>query len=136
MAEAFQYKTSSGGTWTDVPVGAWPEDDGALFLEYPKASELDGLGRPCGAYGRPRIVIKSARMTETGMSFWRGLFASAASEYVTIWLKVYSPRSAAWEAWTGVMHRPSFADLAPGSGAANTLYQNVEIIVTECEATS
>ncbi len=134
MAEAFQYKTSAGAAWADVPVGAWPETDGALFVDHPKAEALDGLGRPCGAYGRPRIVIRSPHMTQTGITFWQGLFASPSDEHVTIWLKAYDPRSGSWSPWSGVLHRPTFDDLAPGAGASNTLYNDVEIIVTECEA--
>lgn len=136
MAEVFQYKTSQGGSWADVTAAAWPEMEGSLFLEWPPATELDGEGKPAAAFGRPRIVIRSPQMTGTGMEFWQGLFASDSAESADIWLTVYNPRDPGWEKWKGVLHRPKFSDLAPGAGTGNTVYRNVEIVVTECETTT
>jgi len=133
---AFQYKTSAEGTAIDVPVEAWPRDDGVLFLEYPKLPELDGVAAPCGGLGKPRIVFRSPEMTGDGMTFWQGLFSTATTESVTIWLKVFNPRGTTntWEWWTGTMHRPKFSDPSPGAGPSDTIFRNVEILVYECAA--
>jgi len=134
VAENFQYKTSSGGTATDVPFAAWPVEGGALWVDYPQATDLDGVGAPCGAFGRPRIIIRSPWMRGDGVTFWNGLFASVTAESATIWLKVWSPRSGAWSWWTGILHRPTFGNVTSGAATTNTIYNDIEIIVTECEA--
>lgn len=134
MAENFQYKTAPGGTAIDVPFAAWPVEGGALWVDYPLVTDLDGLGAPCGAFGRPRIVIRSPWMRGDGITFWHGLFASATAESVPIWLKVWSPRSGSWSWWSGILHRPTFGGVTSGATTTNMIYSDVEIIVTECEA--
>ena len=132
MTASFQYKTTSGGAATDVPVEAWPRDDGTVFVEYPKATELDGLGAPCAAIGKPRIVFRSSELTGAGIDFWQDLFSTSTAESVTIWLTAFNPRSKAWGWWTGTLLRPKFSDPSPAASLDDTIFRDVEIIVNNC----
>lgn len=134
MAENFQYKTSAGGTAADVPFYAWAVEGGASWVDYPQATDLDGMGAPCGAFGRPRIIMRSPWMRGDGVKFWNDLFATSTAESTPIWLKVFSPRGGSWSWWTGILHRPTFGSVTSGAATTNTTYNDVEIIVTECEA--
>jgi hypothetical protein len=119
---ALKYKTSSGGTLTDIPSYALAGTyAGGYDLVYPPAPDLDGLGIPCGIVGLPDIVIQAPRLSGTGFEWWRALFGTTATvEHKTIWLQVRNARSGEVETWTGNLLRPTYAKQHIGSTDANT----------------
>jgi len=124
----FQYKTSSGAAYADVPTAAFQGTyDGTLEVRYPDAGEMDGLGRACGAIGQPQISLHSGLMTATGMDFWQNLFATTTATYVELWLKVLDVRTNSWDEFHGYLQRPKFSRMIPGSSSTTIWYYDVEI---------
>lgn len=125
-----QYKTTSGGTWTDVPAAAIEGTYfGMLAVERPAMTNQDGVGAPCAAIGNPRIVIRAGEMTGTGMAHWMGRFTTIETLSVTTWQTAYDPHSATWKGYTGTLFRPTWSAVNIGSTAAKTYYRDVEIII-------
>lgn len=126
----FQYKTSSGGSWTDVPLSAYHGSyEGTYELIYPQPQAVTGMGRPCAAIGLPKIKLSSTLMTASGMSFWQGKFASDSSLDAEFWLTVRNARNDTWEKYTGWLLRPSYNRIQIGTGSLNTMYSDVEITI-------
>lgn len=138
----FQYKSTAGGSWTDVPSYAVHGTyEGNIELVYPPAEQFDGLGRPCGAVGQPSVRISSGLMTASGMVFWQSFFSAASNLSASIWLKVFDPRStklgaSAWTTCSGYLLRPAWKRIKVGGDSptqANTWYYGVEIVVNNCD---
>lgn len=126
-----------GGSWTAITDAAlWSTYGGTYHVEYPPARDLDGYGRPCGAFGKPRIVIAASWMNGEGMAFWRGLFVSASDQYASLSIEALNPRTGDTEKWAGLLKWPTFASVSWGATAAKTIYRDVRIEVVECEATT
>jgi len=125
----FQYKTTSGGTYVDVPAKAYYGTyGGTLEVKYPEAADRDGLGRPCAAIGQPSIIMRSNLMTHDGIAFWEEtLFTGTTATYAELWLKVYDARNSAWTAYHGYLARPKWNRMIVGSGNSTPYYYDVEI---------
>ncbi len=129
---SIQYKTTSGGAWTDVPHAALEGTaEGMVMVEYPQATDRDGTGAPCAAIGKPQIVIRSRYMSAAGMAHWQGRIASGES--AAAWQTAYDPRTGAFAGWTGTLLRPRFNP--PITGGNNVpIYTDVEIIIDNISA--
>lgn len=130
-----QYKT--GGSWTaisdDALAGTW---GGTCHVEYPEAVDRDGNGLPCGAVGKPRVVIRTPWMTDTGMGFWRAFFTLSTDTYAAISIEVFDPRTGTDVKLAGYLERPAFASVGRGAAAGSTVYRDVTISIVECAATT
>lgn len=135
----FQYQAivSGWGSWTDVPKDAYYGTyDGDFVLEYPEAVSYDGMGRKCGAVGRPRVCLKSNVMTACGLQFWQNIIGAAIS-YSEDWpfrITAVNPRTGSWTGWEGYLARPTWGRAVQGTGSAQTLYYNVEININSLSA--
>jgi hypothetical protein len=130
-----EYKT--GGSWTAIPTAAlWSTYGGTFHVAYPPATARNQAGAPCGAFGLPRILIHAVQMTDAGFAFWRDLFALAGDLSTTLSIEAINPNTGATEKWLGMLLRPRFSRVSWGNSAANTWYHDVDIEITECEATS
>ena len=123
----FQYK--NGATWTDIPDAAKPDDAGSIMVVYPEPTARDGNGQPCGAVGQPRIVIKFSKMLDTGMAFWRGLFANATDLSASVSVTAFDPRSGTWKKYLGTLLRPTAGTVQAGASGGRTWYREGEIMV-------
>jgi hypothetical protein len=131
---AINYKTS--GSWTAIPTAAlYSTYAGSYHIEYPPAEDVTLNGIPCGAFGKPTIVIRSPWMTDEGMDFWRDLFTVGA-HYVAMSLEVYDSRLGATTRYAGYLAQPRFESQGWGSTSGKTTYRNVEIRLTECTVTT
>ncbi len=127
----------NGASWEAIPAAALASSyRGTMHVAYPQATEFDGNGIPCGAVGRPKIVIEAPLMTETGFAFWRGKFSTAADTYVAISIESWSPRSGTTTKWAGKLCRPTFASVGVGAATTSTMYRDVRIEIVNCEATT
>ena len=127
----------NGASWTAIPSAALASTyRGTVHVEYPRAAEYDGLGAPCGAIGRPKIIIEAPMMTDTGFAFWRDLFASATSVHATVKLEPFDERTGAVTKLQGYLERPTHGGISQGSTAAKTFYRGVRIVVSACETTT
>jgi len=133
----FQYKTSSAGSWTDMPLTAYHGTfEGSYELIYPESQFKTGLGRPCAAIGMPKIKLSSNIMTASGMNFWQSKFSSTSTLDVEFWISVRNSRNDLWEKYTGWLLRPTYNRVAIGTGSLNTMYYDVEITVDLVESTT
>jgi len=131
----FQYKSSSAGSWTDVPKTAYYGTfAGTMNVVYPDTSSRDGMGRLCGGFGSPRGEINSTLMTACGMHWWQAFFGSATAVDVEFWLTFRNPRTNLWERYTGWLERPEYSRVEIGSGSAATRYYDVKIAVSNITA--
>lgn len=131
------YYNTTTSTWTAIPDAALASTyRGTVHVEYPQATEYDGNGAPCGAIGRPRIIIEAPIMTDTGFDFWRDLFASATSTYATVKLQPFDERTGTEDKFEGYLERPTHGGISRGSTAALTFYRGVRIVVSSCESTT
>lgn len=131
---AVNYKTT--GSWTAIPTAALASSYGGTYhIEYPPATDMTLSALPCGAFGKPRIVLHMPWLTDTGYAFWSGLFAAGAL-YVAANLEVYDDRLSAVTRYAGNLQRPKFESVSWGSTAAKTVYHNVEIVLAECVVTT
>jgi len=130
----FQWKASAGGTFADIPVDAYGgTHTGTLEVRYPKTTDFDGLGIPCGAIGPVDIIIRSTAMKLGGFDWWQNRFSATASEYVQIWIKALNPRTAGWDSWTGYLLRPEFGDVVVMKTTDTTYFKDVQITIANCE---
>lgn len=129
MAVSFRYK--SGGMWFDVPDAAHPDDEGGeIALVRPEPTGRDGNGLPCGAVGRPAIIVRSRLMRGDGWNFWNAFFSNDGMLSTTALegLTALDPRTGQWRGCTsGILLRPT-GKCRAGASAATTLYEEVEII--------
>jgi len=131
----FQYKSSSAGSWADVPKTAYYGTFvGTMTIVYPPASERDGTGRLCASVGNPRGEIDSALMTACGMDWWQSFFASATALDREFWLTLRNARTNVWERYTGWLERPAYSRVEIGSGSAAVRYYEVKIVIDDITA--
>ena len=137
------FQVRLNGTWTDIPSHAFHGTyEGTVELRYPTAGEFDGLGRPCGAFGRPVGIISTPMMTGSGMGWWSGRFDAATCTTSSIVIRLFNPRTtaqgeSAWVACSGWLMRPTYSRVRPGGDSAasgTTYYYDVEIRINQCEA--
>lgn len=127
----------NGGAWAAIPTAALMSTyRGTMHMEYPEVADRDGLGAPCGAVGRPTCIIRSPWMTDTGLDFWRDLFAAATDTYVAFDFECYDYRQDTTTKWTGYLCWPVFGSEGRGAAAASTVYRDVEIRIMQCTASS
>lgn len=128
-------KWKNGTSWETVPSAAlYGTYGGTLHVEYPQPEDKDGLGRPCGAVGRPRIVIETPFLTETGMAFWRARFPDTSMTWVGITVEVFDHRAGSTVRYDGLLLRPEFSGVSMSS--STKIYRNVRIIIAECRPTT
>lgn len=126
-----QYKTSSGGAWTDISAAAITGTlRGGPVVVWPETTERTISGRPCGATGLPKIVIKSQYMDVTGFKWWSDLVTSGDS--VAFWISAFNPRADAWAQYTGYLCRPRASSIVIGGTAQ--YYTDVTVEIVECKA--
>lgn len=127
----------TGGSWVEITAaactGTWA---GSWRVEYPPAIDTAHDGAPCGAVGRPQIVIESTWLTDTGMAFWRAPFAGVTATYASISIEAFDPRTGALSKWLGRLHWPTFSGLGVGATAGQTIYTGVRILITDCVETT
>ena len=134
MADPWKYKTSAGGAWQSVPQHArqGTATQAACVVVWPRPTAMTPSGRPCGAVGKPQIVIRSNAMSGQGVGWWDALLGGAQS--VQFWMSAFNPRTNGWESYTGYLQRPQVG----GDGAITTdnktVYTEVLILLTECVA--
>lgn len=127
----------NGVAWEAIPASALAGTyGGTCHVEHPEARDVDGNGLPCGAVGRPQVVLTSPWMTDTGMGFWRTKFASASATYAAISVQVWDPRLGAETKYAGKLHWPTWTSVGQGSTAAKTVYRGVRIVIGELETTT
>lgn len=132
---SLQYK--SGGTWFDIPAAALASTYGGTYhVEYPPPTVAAVDGTPCGATGKPRILIVAKQMSDTGMGFWRAFFATTDDVYVAVSIEAWDSRAGALVKWAGKLKWPTFSSVGVGSTAAKTMYRDVQIEISECALTS
>ena len=130
-------KYKSGATWFDIPDAAiYGTHGGTWSIEYPPATEIGVDGTPCGAVGRPRIIIRTAWMQETGLAFWRAFFATVDDTYASINIEAWDSRAGATVKWAGNLRWPTWDSVGVGGTDATTIYRNVTIEINECVTTS
>jgi hypothetical protein len=137
------FQVRINGTWTDIPSYAFHGTyEGTVELRYPQFTDYDGLGRPCGAVGKPVGIIQSPFMTGCGMGWWNARFDAATCTTSSIVIKLFNPRTTqaganAWTSCSGWLQRPTYSRVRPGgdnTASANTYYYDVEIRINNCEA--
>ena len=133
----FQYKSASGGSWTDVPVSAYHGTLAGTFdVSYPQTQDYTIAGRACAAIGQPFITLQSRLMTASGLNFWMSKFAASNYGDIEFWLTAYDTYRGAWTYYTGWLKRPTYQRVQLGSGSHNTLYEGVEIILYQSASVS
>jgi len=131
---AVNYKTT--GSWTAIPTAALAGTYGGSYhIEYPAAEDTTLSGLPCGAFGKPKIIIRSPLISDAGVDFWRDLFAAGALS-ASVSLEVWDDRLGAVTRYVGNLLRPKFESVGWGSTAAKTMYRNFEIVLAECVVTT
>jgi len=126
-------KYYTGAAWADVPTKAlYSTYRGTCHVSYPQAADFDGAGAPCGAVGRPTIIIESPWLTDEGLAFWRAFFATPTETYADIQLMLFDVRTGANNYWAGKLNWPTFASSGVGSTASRTAYRDVRILITDC----
>ena len=130
-----QYK--SGGSWFDIPDAAlYGTYGGTYHIEYPPAAEIGLDGAPCAATGKPRVIITTPWLDDSGMAFWRSHFATVYDASVAFAIQAWDSRAGATVKWIGKLKQPTWASVGVGSTAAQTVYRDVRIEIVECETTS
>ena len=119
--------------WTDVPDHAHPDDEaGSVMVVWPNAPDRDGEGNPCGAVGGPWIDIKASKMTGTGLAFYQDYFVTENDISVQIaGITAYNARAGRWVQYSGLMLRPTYGGIRPGSTSGTTTYRDVEIRIEQ-----
>ena len=126
----FQYKSTSTGSWTDVPTTAYHGTFmGSFDVVYPEAQDRDGNGLPCGAVGPRHIKLRSEIMTASGLHFWQNFFSNEYATSREFWLTAKNPRTNLWSRYTGWLLRPTYERVQIGSGSMSTLYSGVDITI-------
>lgn len=132
---SLQYK--SGGDWFAIPDAAlYSTYGGTYHVDYPPPTAVAVDGTPCGATGKPRIVINSAWMTDTGMGFWRAFFSTTEDTYTAVSIEAWDSRAGAWVKWAGNLKWPTFGSVGVGAAAGSTVYRDVQIEIVECATTA
>jgi len=130
-----RYKT--GGAWEAVPTAAmYGTHTGSAQVVWPAATGVNGLGEPCAAIGRPEIVIQTAWLQDSGMAFWRAFFGAVTDLDASIEIEIFDPRAGADTMYAGLLHWPTFGSVGRGAGATTTIYRDVRIVISDCEATA
>lgn len=124
-----------GAQWTNITAAALEGTyEGGAFLEWPKPEGTGSNGGQAGALGNPTFVLRMAIMTDTGMDFWRDLFAASTDEYVTFDFKGWDLRTETDAAYSGKLRWPTFEGVSLASTVAATRYRGVEVRVEDCVA--
>ena len=127
----------TGGSWVAIAAAACTGTyAGGWRVEYPAAADTTHDGQPCGAVGRPQIVIESTWMTDSGMAFWRAPFAGATATYAAISIEAFDARTGTWGKWLGRLHWPTFSGQGAGATAGTTIYTGVRIVISDCVSTT
>ena len=125
----------NGSSWEAITAAALAGTyGGTLYLAQPQATEVNGLGQPCGAFGLPEIRLSTPWMTGTGMAFWQARLGGAL--YAALAMEVLNPVTAATEKYLGQLEAPTWQSISWGATAAKTIYRGVQIRITNCETTS
>ena len=82
----------------------------------PRNTDLDGLGRPCGAVGKPEAVIGKRIINESGFQWYLSFFADPLDQSVDLTeISLYDALQAAWVSFSAAtMHRPTWSDGVDG----------------------
>ena len=127
----------NGASWEAISDAAlYGTYGGTYHVEYPAATDVAVDGTPCGAVGKPRIIIQIPWLTDTGFDFWRDRFASTTAPSAALSIEAWDPRTGTVVKWAGILQRPTFDGISVGSSAGQTIYRNVRILVSECETTT
>ena len=130
----FQYKSSSGGSFADVPLTAYGGTyEGSFEVLYPPTAARDGTGKPCASIGKPKVEMKSVLMSACGLDWWQDFFADDVATSTEFWIKGKNPRTNLWVSYTGWLLRPAWSRVQVGSASVNTLYFDATITVDLCD---
>lgn len=133
MAATTSFRLGKYATTTTEPaqpaVTAWPTTVASPIVRYPMATRQDGYGHPAGIVGRPYCEFGRERITATGLSFYTGMFASSADEYVQVKAKLYDARTQTWLIYKGILWRPTIRESAPGV----YVFREFRAVITELE---
>lgn len=98
----------------EPPVVAWPTTEGgAPVVRFPEPTAATGIGQPAGFAGKPWCEFGRAVVDATGLDYYNDLFATSVSEVATVKVKLYNPRTAAWQVYLGYLWRPSLGQALP-----------------------
>ena len=99
-------------------------------LTRPRPTDLDGMGRPVGATGKPTATIGKARINEAGHQWYMAHFSADLDTSVALTsIQLYDALQAAWVTFTaGTLHRPQWA-----GGVEGVYYDDYQILVTGLE---
>ena len=132
---SIQYWT--GAAWAAIPAAAlYGTYDGTCAVLYPRPQAYTNSGKPCAAIGAPKIVIETPWMSDAGMNFWRDRIGSTSVEYSVEDFQIWDMRSESDLALCGKLRWPTWASVGHGATAAQTVYRNVRILVTDCIAST
>ena len=112
---------------TDPPEGGHPRGNSAP-VQYPEPTGLTGQGAPCGAVGRPRLVLEFSRLNRTAWDWYMAFVGTATSATVTLQaFNAHKSGGAGWQNYSSaIMHRPT----ASGNTAGGAM-TGVKIVFTE-----
>ncbi len=97
---ALEWKDPARGVWEDCPEYVQLGPASRATVQYPEYEESDGLGRPAGAFGLPKVVIEYDDLLAAGAAWWFARLGSAA--YLDgFYVNAFDDRSGLWKRWTG-----------------------------------
>jgi hypothetical protein len=130
----FQYW--DGAAWQNVPFEAQLGPRTKLAVVWPEAKDLDGYGQPCGAVGRPDIVLEYDSLSQTGMAFWQSFFADATAMSAVAEITCPNDRlSNVWSRWYAYLARPQH-DAVPALIGYPIIYHRVRLLFRNAYVTA
>lgn len=96
----------------------------------PRNTDLDGLGRPCGAVGKPEAVIGKRIINESGFQWYLSFFADPLDQSVDLTeISLYDALQADWVSFSAAtMHTPTWT-----GGVEGVYYEEFTIKLTGLE---
>lgn len=116
---------------TIPPSYARPVVPGSMLF-WPQPTGFDGMGRPCGAVGKPYFIGKRRYITQAGHEWWADLFSSALDYYsVAIEdISIYDQRTSQMvEFATGLLLFPKWDGENPGQWYENYTIEIRELVL-------
>jgi hypothetical protein len=112
----------------DPPEGGHPRGSSPP-VEHPQPTGDSGMGRPVGAVGRPRLVLRWSRLNRTAWDWYVSFVGDALSVDLTH-LRVFDAHKSGGAGWrdctSATMHRPT----TKGNTAGGAM-TDVEIVFSD-----
>ena len=129
--------STNGTTYIDIPKAMLAGTYAGQFeLIMPQPTTFDLAGQPAGAFGKPKVVLRSDAMPSTSMASWMGIMNSDLNLAQTIYIDAWNPYRNQLTRVEGTLLRPEWERVQSHNYGVTAIYQNVEIEIVNCTEVS